>query len=179
MTMKHEADHLLDLSKLPLETLVTLSGSFVYALENDSGKLVQVFGSANALKHLGGILDEIKTSGEYKTMKEDLPHLVLRILETNPKDMKISISLWIKRYKSIGYTMYKDCSPIVLSLETRVETVDGKLCYCLYIAGRKSYRKLIGVFKKKRDLDAFKNANYKGDRISTVVVHSSARLRNR
>lgn len=176
MTMTQKLDHLLDINDLDLETLSTLTGSFVYALENASGKLVQVFGSTNTLRHLGGILEEIKTSGEYKTMKEDLHDLVFRVLETNPKNMKISISLWIKRYKDVGYTMYKDCSPISLSLETRVERVDGRLCYCLYIVGRKSYKKLIGIFKKKKHLEEFKNASYKGDRISTVVVHSSARL---
>ena len=176
MTMKQQRDHLLDIQNIDLETLVALSGSLVYALVNESGKLVQVFGSTNGLKHLGGILDEIKTSGEYKDMRKDLPNLVLKILETNPEHMKTAIGLWVDKYESFGYAMYKDRSPMRLSLETRLVFVRGKLRYCLYVVGRKSYEKLVGVFDRKKDLEQFKNASYKGDRISTVVVHSSTGL---
>lgn len=169
-------DHLIDIQSLSLETLANLSGNLVYCLENASDRLVQVFGSTNGLKHLGGILEEIKTSGEYKTMKKDLPVLVLRVLETNPESMKIAVAIWMDKYKTMGYTMYKDCSPIRLSLETRIETFDRKLCYCLYLVGRGSYKKLVGVFGKKKDLVAFRDANYPGDRISEVVVHCSVSL---
>jgi hypothetical protein len=172
-------DHLLDIQGLSLETLSQMSTSLVYCLVNESQMLAQVFGSTNALMHLGRILDEIKTSGEYKTMKNDLRNLKLVVLETSPESMKISIALWIAKYKSMGYTMYKDVSPIKLSLETRVEYLKGRLRYCLYLVGQGSYNKLVGVFDKKKHLIEFKNAYYEGDRISTVVVHSSTRLYNK
>ncbi len=176
MTMKQELDHLLDIQELSLETLTELSGSLVYCLENSSDRLVQVFGSTNALKHLGGILEEIKTSGEYKTMKKDMTKLKVKVLETSPKSMKISIAIWMDKYKAMGYTMYKDCSPISLSLETRVETMNRKLCYCLYLVGRGSYEKLVGVFEKKRELEAFKDASYPDNRILDVIVHPRTSL---
>jgi hypothetical protein len=138
--------------------------------------MVQVFGSTNTVKHLGGILEEIKTSGEYRNLLEDILEIDFVILETNvlKKDLRICIALWISKYKDYGYTLYKDISDTKLTLETRLEFFVGRPRYCLYAVGVGSYEKLLGIFKWKRDLKKFLNANYEGDRISTLVVHSSA-----
>lgn len=176
MALVQGNDTLLDVSELDLEIVARLASNCVYSLVNHSKKAVQVFGSTNGLAHLARILVEIKTSGEYKEMLEDLSKLEVVILETNPSNIKVAIHCWMEKYLQEGYRLYKDTSPIRLTLETRVENIRGKLRYCLYAVGKRSYRKLLGVFDKKRDLLEFSNANYKGDRISTLVVHESVEL---
>jgi hypothetical protein len=176
MSEKYESDHLLDSSLINLETLMSLSSSFVYALVNDSRKMVQVYGSVNMLVHLGHLLEEIRASGEYSTMLEDIQNLKIVLLETNvpSKDIKLTISNWISKYKDSGWILYKDISPMRLVLETRLEYRAGRLHYFLYAVGQGKYRLLLGVFEKKKDLKSFCHANYPGDRISHVVVHESA-----
>lgn len=176
MTTKHKLDHLLDSSLYNLETLMSLTGSSVYALVHRSKKMVQVYGSSTTLSHLGHLLEEIKASGEYSTMLADIQNLSLVILETNipSKDIKLTISNWISKYKDNGFVLYKDISPMRLVLETRLEYRAGRLHYFLYAVGQGTYRKLLGIFERKKELKEFMNANYKGDRISSLVVHESA-----
>jgi hypothetical protein len=177
MTMNQKLGHLLDSPSIPIETLLYLSGSSVYAFRHRSKKLVQVFGSTNVLSHLGRTMDEIKTSVEYKNLLDDLSEIDFVILETSiPKsEMKVSISKWIEKYKDDGYVLYKDISPIKLVLETRIEQRGYAIRYCIYaVSSTGSYRKLLGSFKYKRQMKEFLNANYKGDRISSLVVHESA-----
>lgn len=176
MTQNLKLDHLLDSSLYNLETLMSLSSSSVYALVNKDRKKVQVYGSGNVLVHLGHLLEEIRASGEYSTMLEDIQDLQLVILETNVpiKDIKLTISNWISKYREDGFVLYKDISPMRLVLETRLEYRAGRLHYFLYAIGKGKYRKLLGVFEKKKSLKEFCHANYPGDRISKVIVHESA-----
>lgn len=176
MIEKQKPGHLLESPCIALETLLKVSGSSVYALVHRSKSMVQVFGSTNTVKHLGGILEEIKTSGEYRNLLEDVSEIDFVILETNvlKEDLRICIANWISKYKKKGYTMYKEISDSRLVLETRIEFYAGKPKYYLYAVGTGSYEKLLGIFKWKKDLKEFMNANYEGDRISTLVVHSSA-----
>jgi hypothetical protein len=176
MMMKQKLDQVLDSSCIDLETMILLSGSSVYALVNDSRKKVQVYGSGNVLVHLGHLLEEIRASGEYSTMLEDIQNLQIVLLETNVpmKDIKLTISNWISKYKEDGFVLYKDISPMRLVLETRLEYRAGRLHYFLYAIGQGSYRRLLGVFEKKKSLKEFVHANYKEGRITSVVVHESA-----
>lgn len=173
--MKHEVDHLIDIPTLDLETLVQLTTSSVYALCNTSDKRIQIYGSSTTLVHLGRILEEVKTSGEYKLLKDDLSKVKLVILETNisSESIRLKIGNWIREYKKRGYSLYKDIAPLKYKLDFNLEYKAGRLRYCLYLVNQGSDRKLVGIFDKKKDMKEFMSVHYRGNIVSEIVVHES------
>lgn len=180
MNEMYDVEGVLDRSCIKLETLFQLSVSSVYCLVRRDTRMVQVYGSVNTMSHLGRTLEEIRTSGEYKNLLEDLSQIDFCILETiaDQKDLKIAIGSWIDKFKESGYTLYKDCSPIRLRLETTLEHRDGRLTYCLYVVSTRSYRKLVGVFVREKDMRKFKDEHYKDNKVRKVIVHGNS-IRNR
>lgn len=175
MSKKHKRDHLVEVLGITLEKLVELSGSSVYALVCHSKKRLQVYGSVTTLVHLGRILEEIKLSGEYTELREDLSQIQLEILETNvsKEDMRLRISNWVHEFEGKGYSLYKDIAPLKYVLETILEYKGGTLCYCLYAKNSKKHRKLLGIFSRKKQLNEFVRSNYSNERVSALVVHES------
>ncbi len=168
-------DHLLDKPVMTLETITKLSVSSVYALRNRFKDRIQILGSMNTLVHLGRMIQEIQTSGEYIELKNDLLDIDIVLLETGLEiqDLKVRTSHWIQEYKKSGYTMYKDLNPVRYTLETLLEYKEGRMCYCLYLKNRGSDRKLIGIFDRKSKLTSFVTEHYRDGRVSAIVYDAS------
>jgi hypothetical protein len=120
-------------------------------------------------------MDEIRASGEYKEMLQDISQLELVVLETciEEKDLKLRLANWISKYEQKKYVLYKDIAPLRYVLETTVEYKAGRLCYCLYLVNKKRHRVLVGVFEKKKQLTSFVKSAYPSERVSAVVFHES------
>jgi hypothetical protein len=178
MSKKQKVDQLVDVFKIDLETLLRLSRPCVYALKHRLEKRIQIFGSMNALVHLGRVLEDVKASGEYTKLRDDLKDVQLVILETDlvQEDLRLSTSNWIYKYECMGYVLYKDIAPLKYILETTLEYKAGRLCYFLYAKSNPKSRILLGIFDKKKHLMSFKREHYPGKRISALIVHESASI---
>ena len=174
--MEQKLHQLMSGLTLDLETLYSMSGtSCVYGLVHKSKKKIQLYATKSLLTHLGRIMDEIRASGEYKEMLQDISQLELVVLETciEEKDLKLRLANWISKYEQKKYVLYKDIAPLRYVLETTVEYKAGRLCYCLYLVNKKRHRVLVGVFEKKKQLTSFVKSAYPGKRVSAVVFHES------
>lgn len=173
MGKKQKVDQLKDVHAVDLETLLKFTGSVVFALRNRFKKRVQVYGSSTGLAHLGRLLEEIKISGEYTELRQDLEELEVVILETNVEDVKLKIVHYTKQYEDLGYALYRDIAPVKYVLETTIEYKASKMYYCLYAVNRKRKRCLLGTFTKKKQLTSFMKEHYPSGRVSALVYDSS------
>ncbi len=175
MSRKQKLGHLLEGKSLSLETVRKLSQGSVFALQSRYKDRVQVYGSMNTLVHLGRVIQEIETSGEYKILLDEIQDIDIVILETNidVSNLRLRIGYWVDKYKAKGWTFYKDIAPLRYTLETLLEHKQGRLCYCLYLRNQGNDRKLIGIFDKKSELTKWKKDTYKGERVSAIVYHES------
>ncbi len=162
-------------TNISLETMMSkYSQSCIYALVHRSERRLQIFGSINMLVHLGKLLEEIKTSGEYTKLMEDLNEIDIVILETSvsSKDMKLKIGNYVSKYKNDGYVMYKEITTFRYYLETTIESRDRKIVYCLYVRNRNDIT-LVGIFNKKNLMEDFIRKSYPNNHIDNIVLHDS------
>lgn len=169
-----KVDELLHVLPFSLETLLGIPENSVYCFLNVDARHVQVYASVCIVKHLAGLLEAIKTSGEYKVLKEEIHSTKIVVLETgvDREQLKLRQAFWIDQYKHKGYSLYKEVTPIRYNLETDVTWVGGRIEYHLY-ARNKRKGVLLGKFRKKKDMDTFLKENYKDGKVYTFLYHSS------
>lgn len=174
MEKKQKDVGLLDVRKLSLETLVGLPKNVVYCFLDSDLRYAQVFSTVSIVQHLGRILEEIESSGEYSVLRERLKDTKIRILEVDilETDLKLRQAYWIDLYTKKGYKMYKELTPIRYNLETIVEWEGGRAEYRLY-ARNKRKSILLGRFRKKGELEDFLSESYPDGKVYTFLYHVS------
>ena len=165
---------LLDSKYFTLETLLNIETNVVYCFLNVDSKRVQVYGTKCIIQHLGRILDEIKTSGEYSVLRDDMKNTEIVILESNilETDLKLKVAYWVDWYQSRGYRLFKELSPIRYKLDRVVEFEGRKLMYYLY-ARNKRDSVLLGRFRKRREMEDFISDSYPDGKVFKFLYHSS------
>jgi hypothetical protein len=176
MNQIQKSNDVLSVGILELGKLMDLPEHCIYAFRNPKTKLIQIFGTACMLGHIMRILPEIKISGEWKALKDDLENIELCILETNvdPIDRRLRQAFWINKYRyELCYELYKDVAPIRFRTDIQMEYQYGKLCYFVYLMNTRKDRRLIGIFSTKKEMMVFLDTHYPRGVVSKIIFHES------
>jgi hypothetical protein len=160
-----------------LNDLLALPECCVYALVNEVDRKCQVFSTSSLLKHLGGLIDDIRISGEWQSIQGDIQKVQVRILEVlkDEKNMRFHQSQWIKRLNEEGYKNYKDISPVSYKVDIVLGFRHGNLQYMVYLMNKRKDRKLIGLFTKKKEMNEFLHSHYPNGVVTSIITHSSVK----
>lgn len=159
-------------SVLPLETSLVGRG-LVYSIDCKDRKLCIVASTTNLYQAVGRLMSILETGSiEYGSLKEDLPHCCIKILETVDKeDCKIRVRYWIDHYKSRNYREYKETNPVLYTLHTEMTYIHGKLRYVVLLRNRRGESTIVGSFKKKKEMSLWIKTSYPDtSRIGKIVV---------
>lgn len=166
---------LINKSNSTLETLLTVPKACIYAFVNTKDKRIQLFSTANFSQHVSRMVDEIRTSVEYKSLYEDKQKVLLKVLETGLKEdmLRHRLGEYTKQYQVKGYTLYKDMSISLYKLHKTIVYDNRKALYKLeLVSPNRSKRILLGLFNKHKDLETFMDTNYPNGIIREVIKYS-------
>lgn len=175
MNEENECNELMYYDDISINGLLALPDVCVYALINEVDRRCQVFSTTSLNSHLGSLMKDIKVSGEWSVMKDDISKLRLCILETltDKRELKIRQSYWIESFNKKEYKNYKDLSPVSYKVDIELAYRHGKLCYFVYLKNTRKDRILVGLFRLKASMDEFLNQSYPNGVIQKIIRHSS------
>lgn len=148
----------------------------VYAIVCDTKRLVLVGYTTNLYQAIGRLISILETgSVEYGTLKEDLPHCIVSVLETcDRENTKKLYNKYILDYQEQGYQLYKDWNPVLYTLHTEMNYYHGHPYLFVSIRTKRGDYTTVGMFKKKKEAKEWIRQSYPdSSRISRIVIHES------
>lgn len=156
-----------------LTVLYGVSRAGVFALENASDKLVQVFYSKNIALTLGQVLASLE---DYGSMKHDLAKLVVRVIqeESDTRNGRCIQKHTIQEYMDKGYSLYRGVHNLAsYKLDKRIIYQKGTHLFELYLVSSNGTKIVLGYFPHHRDLKRFVSLYYPDNKITRIVKHES------
>jgi hypothetical protein len=170
------ADHSTALETV-LSVLATAPKECVYCLINEADRRIQIYSTSNFVSHLNYLIQNLG-SLEHQQLRRDLNKVKVTILETKfdtKRHRDNKYRTLVQRYRSEGWTFYRDTNITLYTLKENYRMRDGVLYYVLELENPKRGRKkdrniLVGVFNSHREAMAWKAKHYPLTGMITEVV---------
>lgn len=149
--------------------LLSFPEAGIWAFINETDKRIYLLESKNLMAGISRNIDAIQRSiHDVKLLQKDKYKLDVQVIE-EVKDgvrRKVRLAYWMKRYKELGYSLYKEYKPV--QYEVKVVLQDY---IHVYLVSRRKKKILIGTFDKMVECDIFIETYYKDGVVDDVKVY--------
>jgi len=146
-----------------LKTYLSLPRECIYALVCHETKRYLVGYTEHLMGALYRISKDLETP-KYVHLKNDIDKVEIVVLEVgvqnNNKNKKTQIRLYTDNYLSQGYTQYSPSNLVRYSVHTDTIAFKMHTYLVVYLKDRRCNKVIVGLFKKKSEMDKFINDYY-------------------
>lgn len=152
-----------------INLLLELSESGIGCLINEVDKKVYIFYSECLMDALVRNVRQIKSNGhknkDLVSHKGKLSYFTIEY--TEPKNLKLRYIYWVEKYKSMGYSMYRNYTPIRLYAKAAYSKDLKSIEVRIY---NKRYEWfVVGVFNTAKEADEWMAQTYPGGRVTEII----------
>lgn len=157
---------------MDIKTLLDLPESGIAAFVNDLDKKVYLFYSESLMEALMRNLKDMKLNRHScKALVKDMNILKFKVIETIPSckasDLKLSYMNWTEEYKRMGYSMYRNYTPIKLYARAAYSKDLKHIEVRIY---NKRYEWfVVGVFDTAKEADEWMTQTYPEGRVREII----------
>jgi len=144
-----------------LPNLTQLSKAGIWAIVNESDKVLYITQSNNVLSSMSRNIDQLNNKSHHcRSLLRHKSKLSFVVLEyvTIETDRKLRLNYWIEKYRNKGYTLYRKHNGEALYVPKILVTEDFKIHVTL--VNRRNDKLVVGVFDKMSEAEHFTTTHY-------------------
>lgn len=152
-----------------INLLLELTESGIGCLINEIDKKVYIFYSECLLDALVRNVRQIKDNAhKNKNLVSDKGKLNYFTMEiTTPKELKLRYNYWVEKYGKLGYSMYRNYTPIRLYAKTAYSKNLKNIEVRIY--NRRYEWFVVGVFNTAKEADEWMTQTYPEGRVTEII----------
>ena len=157
-----------------LKDMMEMRKGCIFVLLCDESKRFWVSHTTNLMGAINRVCSDLETP-KFILMKEDIEKIQIKVLEDDVEHehlRRIRVALYVSHFESLGYTPYAPSNLVKYKVNTDIIRNKKVSQFIVYLTSGKGKDVIVGVFKKKQDMEEFVNTYYP-DNVVRGIFYSS------